>query len=88
VRGTVAILLAVLLAGCANSFTNPFAQRQPVDLPAQDDAKCKSFGLQPGTPEYEKCRTKLADMHAQQETNDRAALAGRLQGKLPQQINQ
>jgi len=88
VRRTVTILLAVLLAGCANSFTNPFAPQQPVDLPAQDDAKCKSLGLQPGTPEYEKCRTKLADLHAQQETNDRAALAGRLQGKLQQQIGQ
>jgi hypothetical protein len=88
VRGTLLILLILLLGGCANSFPNPFAQQPPVDVPAQDDAKCKSFGFQPGTTEYEKCRNKLADMHLQQENNDRAALAGRLQGKLPQQINQ
>lgn len=88
-RRTIAVasaLLAVVLAGCGNF---PGGQQQAqIDVPAQDDAKCQAHGYQPGTPEYERCRTRLADMHAQEEYNDRAALAGRLLGRLPQQINQ
>lgn len=79
------VLLALLLAGCG-SFSG--GQQAQVDVPAQDDAKCQAHGYQPGTPEYERCRTRLADMHAQDEYNDRAAQAGRLLGRLPQQINQ
>jgi hypothetical protein len=76
----VPMLVALFLAGCAGH--SPEAQTPP-GLAAQDDAKCQSYGLQPGTPEYDKCRAKLADQRTQAEFNDRAALAGRLQGRLP-----
>jgi hypothetical protein len=50
---------------------------------AEDDAKCQSQGLQPNTPHYEQCRTKLADQRAAADDNDRAAIAARLQGRSP-----
>jgi hypothetical protein len=77
------ILLVLLLAGCASK-----PPETDSDISARDDAKCQSSGVKPGTPEYEKCRTKLADLRAQQELDDRKALAARLQGKLPSQTGQ
>jgi hypothetical protein len=50
---------------------------------AQDDAQCRSQGLQPDTPPYERCRTKLADQRTFTENSDRAAVAGRLLGRSP-----
>jgi hypothetical protein len=71
------ILAMCLLAGCAS--------KTPEQIQAEgtvaDDAKCRSYGLQPGTPEFEKCLTKLADLRAQQEYGERAALMQRLQNK-------
>jgi hypothetical protein len=72
------ILLILFLAGCASK-----PPEAALDIAAQDDAKCQAYGLKPGSPEYEKCRTKLADLRAQAEDKDRAALAGRLQSKPP-----
>jgi hypothetical protein len=51
------MLVTLFLAGCAGH--SPEAQT-PASLAAQDDAKCQSYGLQAGTPEYDKCRTKLS----------------------------
>lgn len=31
----------------------------------REDAKCKSYGLQFGTPEYVQCREQLSEQHAQ-----------------------
>jgi hypothetical protein len=83
------ILAALLLVGCANHSPEAEAQRaaeaqaQEAEGVAKDDAKCRSYGLVPGTPEFEKCLTKLADMRAQADSNSKAALAGRLQGRPP-----
>lgn len=75
--------LAILpLAGCAGHSPEAAAQAQ-ADAAANDAAKCQSYGLQPGNPEYEKCLAQLADKRAQAETDNRAALAGRLQGQPP-----
>jgi hypothetical protein len=76
------ILAPLLLAGCATHSPEVEAQAQ-ADAAAKDAAKCQSYGLQPGNPEYEKCLTQLADKRAQAETNNRAALGGRLQGQPP-----
>jgi hypothetical protein len=86
VRGSVArlalILVVILLAGCATHSPDAEAQARAQGA-AADDAKCKSYGLTPGTPEFEKCLTKLADQRAQAEADSRSGLAGRLQGRLP-----
>lgn len=61
-----AVLL--LLGGCAQYD----AQRQ-ANLTASeqartaaDDAACRSSGAQPGSPEYEDCRKRFANQHAQE----------------------
>lgn len=81
-RHLVAILAVLLLVGCANHSPPGDAQAK-ADGAAADDAKCRSYGLQPGTREFEKCLTKLADQRAQADYDERAALSGRLQGRLP-----
>ncbi len=78
----LSVLAALLLAGCATHSPEAEAQAQ-ADAVAKDAAKCQSYGLQPGNPEYEKCLTQLADKRAQADTNNRAALGGRLQGQPP-----
>jgi hypothetical protein len=80
VARSVLILAVILLAGCATHSPDADAQAQGA---AADDAKCKSYGLTPGTPEFEKCLSKLADQRAQAETDSRAGVASRLQGRLP-----
>jgi hypothetical protein len=50
---------------------------------AQDDAECRSQGLQPDTPAYEKCRTRLADQRTYSQDSDRMGVAGRLLGRSP-----
>jgi len=77
---SVLILLPLLLAAC----TSPESEAQArAEIAARDDAKCKNAGYQPGTLNYDDCMAKLAE---QREQVDRAALAGRLQGRLPQQL--
>jgi hypothetical protein len=73
----IVVLAALLLAGCATAESQAEAK---AELDAKDDAKCKSYGFQPGTLNYTDCRDKLAEMHDQ---SDRQALAGRLLGRLP-----
>jgi hypothetical protein len=75
------ILVACLLAGCSGQL--PWQSAAAPDPAAEDDAKCQSSGYRLGTPEYEKCRTKLGDQRAQAEAQDRSYLAARLQGKPP-----
>jgi putative hemolysin len=81
------VLGAVVLVGCASS-RSPEAQAQAdaqaqAEVAANDSAKCQSYGLRPGTTEFEKCLTQLADKRAQADSNSRSALAGRLQGQPP-----
>jgi hypothetical protein len=83
---TFIIFAVLLLAGCATHSPEADAQAQAqaqAEGAAKDAAKCQSYGLQPGNPEYEKCLAQLADKRAQAETNDRAALGNRLQGRPP-----
>lgn len=70
-----ATMFAVLvtLAGC----TQYDAERQAnLKAAAQarvaaDDAKCRSSGLQPGTPAYEDCRKRWENQHAQETRGQR-----------------
>jgi hypothetical protein len=50
---------------------------------AQDDAECRSYGLQADTPKYEQCRTRLADQRTYSEQTERAGVANRLLGRSP-----
>ncbi len=74
----VLIVAALLLAGCASH-----SEPDPQSTAVADDAKCRAAGLTPGTPDFEKCLTKLADQRAKAELDSKAALAGRLQGRPP-----
>jgi hypothetical protein len=47
----------------------------------QDDATCRSYGLQPNTPPYAQCLTRLEDQRAAAESSDRSGVAGRLLGR-------
>ena len=74
------ILIALLLIGCATAESE--AQRK-AEIEAREDARCKAYGYQPGTLKYDDCMAKLEE---DREQTERAAIAGRLQGKLPQQL--
>lgn len=50
---------------------------------AQDQATCRSYGLQPDTPPYEQCLTRLADQRTYTENSERSGVAGRLLGRSP-----
>jgi hypothetical protein len=52
------IFLAVPLCGCADYFSRQSAQLQAAAI-EEDDAKCRSYGVQPGTPPYVQCRMNL-----------------------------
>jgi hypothetical protein len=80
------VLVALLAAGCATRSPQAEAQAQAqadAEASAKDAAKCQSYGLQPGTPEFEKCLAQLADKRAQAEADERSSLANRLQGRPP-----
>jgi hypothetical protein len=59
------MLSLALLQACANPEAAQ-ASRQAAEAEAQakDDAKCKENGLEPGTPAYDNCRTRLAQARA------------------------
>jgi hypothetical protein len=59
------MLSLALLQSCANpEATQASRQAAEADAQAKDDAKCKENGLQPGTPAYDNCRTRLAQARA------------------------
>jgi len=62
------LLALLLLAGCeqydAQRQANLTAAAQARS--ASDDAKCQSSGLKPGTPEYDDCRKRYENQHAQE----------------------
>lgn len=67
-RGVFALVLAAIyLAGCANQQQpDPQAkedraalQEAAKEIGSIDDARCQSFGFQPGSSGYAKCRKEL-----------------------------
>jgi hypothetical protein len=86
VRLLLVVFVALLLAGCATRSPEADGQGQAqadVETSAKDSARCQSYGLKPGTPEFEKCLAQLADKRAQAEANGRASLGNRLLGQPP-----
>ncbi len=80
------VAAAFVAAGCATHSPEADAQAQAqaqAEAVTKDSAKCQSYGLQPGTAEFEKCLAQLADKRAQADTDSRSGLAGRLQGRPP-----
>jgi hypothetical protein len=80
------VLVAFLITGCATHSPEADAQARvqaEADAASKDSAKCQSYGLQPGTKEFEKCLAQLADKRAQAEANERSSLGSRLQGRPP-----
>ncbi len=83
-RRLLIVFVALLAAGCATRSPEAEAQAQAeAEATAKDSAKCQSHGLQPGTPEFEKCLAQLADKRAQAEAGERSSLGSRLQGRPP-----
>jgi len=59
------MLSLALLQSCANpEATQASRQAAEADAQTKDDAKCKENGLEPGTPAYDNCRTRLAQARA------------------------
>jgi hypothetical protein len=80
------VLVAFLITGCATHSPEADAQAQAeaqADAVSKDSAKCQSYGLRPGTTEFEKCLSQLADKRAEAEAEERSALANSLLGKPP-----
>jgi hypothetical protein len=80
------VLFALLIAGCATHSPEADAQARAqaeADSASKDSAKCQSYGLRPGTSEFEKCLAQLANKRAQADADERSSLANRLQGRPP-----
>ncbi len=80
------VLFALLIAGCATHSPEADAQARAqaeLDAASKDSAKCQSYGLRPGTSEFEKCLAQLANKRAQADADERSSLANRLQGRPP-----
>jgi hypothetical protein len=80
------VLVAFLIAGCATRSPEADAQAQAqaeAGAASKDSAKCQSYGLRPGTTEFEKCLSQLADKRAQGEAEERSSLANSFLGKPP-----
>ena len=59
-RPVVVIILAASLVGCASEAERQARQAERLErLAAADDAKCKGYGAQPGSPAYVQCRAQL-----------------------------
>ena len=72
----VLILMPLFLAGCAGhqqlNELDPEKQQDKAPAAAAakatatiDDARCQSFGFQPGTPGYAQCRKDFDNQHKQ-----------------------
>jgi len=59
------MLSLALFQSCANpEATQASRQAAEADAQTKDEAKCKENGLEPGTPAYDNCRTRLAQARA------------------------
>jgi len=65
-RFVAALVVLTSLAGCAQYDETRRANLAAAEQErvAADDAKCRSSGLQPGTPAYDDCRRRWANQHA------------------------
>jgi hypothetical protein len=73
VRIIAACILALALAGCANEAEQRAqAQAQAAAINANDDAKCRSYGVEPGSPGYVQCRMNMDNLRAQDDQQRRA----------------
>lgn len=71
---SILIPMAIFLTGCTNQLKQADVQKKE-DMAAAaeadrvtasiDDAKCQSFGHQPGSPGYAQCRKDLNNDHKQ-----------------------
>jgi hypothetical protein len=66
----VLILMSLFLAGCAGQGLDPEKKQDKASAAeaakttaAIDDAKCQSFGFQPGSPGYAQCRKDFDNEH-------------------------
>ena len=68
----VLILMSLFLAGCAGQGLDPEKKQDKASeaeaeaakaTAAIDDAKCQSFGFQPGSPGYAQCRKDFDNGH-------------------------
>ena len=61
------LMACVMLAGCAQMRENlrRAEEREAAQLAAADDATCRSYGINFGTPQYAQCRMLVAQQRAQ-----------------------
>jgi hypothetical protein len=88
-RHCVAIILAAIhLGGCAANREYWAQQHQlaVARIDAADDASCRAYGAQPGTPTYVNCRTSLRVAHENAAAADETAAA--IRDSQPVVINQ
>ena len=74
----VLIPIAILLVGCASQ-QHPDSQTKEDKAAAEesaketgtiDDARCQSYGFQPGSPGYAQCRKDLDSEHKQMDIKE------------------
>lgn len=59
------MLCLALLQACANpEAAQASREAAEADAHTKDDAKCRENGLEPGTPAYDNCRTRIAQARA------------------------
>ena len=69
------VLASCVLAGCAG--------RDPQQVAAMQDQKCRGFGAQPGTQAYMACRMQLEHQVHEDRMQDRALLSAALNSDNP-----
>lgn len=74
--GLIAALACNSLVGCAEYEARQQAERQQqaFAIAASDDAQCRAYGAQPGTPTYVQCRMNISNQRANVDANDRAII--------------
>jgi outer membrane biogenesis lipoprotein LolB len=73
-RTVLVVVALTALAGCAEyeAQQRQQAQAQSAAIAANEDAQCRSYGAQPGSPAYIQCRMNFSNQRAQVDANDRA----------------
>ncbi|HEX5508912.1 MAG TPA: hypothetical protein VFX37_10455 [Pseudolabrys sp.] len=76
-RVSIFLLVTILLGGCAQY--NERQQAAAVQAQSSnDDARCRSYGTEPGSSGYIQCRMNLDQLHAQEAQQRRAILGAYL----------